>query len=107
LNDPRVRDKANEVVRGAAAIVPYLAEPFPPDQSPAPPWIGDRRDRLLNAVAEELFSPFRGLMPNDLPDSRRGTPWIREETKEAVLNRQGISRQPASSDSDASPQEAP
>ncbi len=94
LDDPRVRDKTNEVVAAARAVIPFLPEPFPADLSqPAPPWNGRLRDDLKTVIAEQFFAPFRGLMPDDLADSRRGTPWIREETKSTVLSRQGISRQ--------------
>ena len=99
LDDPRVRDKTNEVVSAARAVIPFLPEPFPADLSrPAPPWHGSLRDDLKVAVAEHFFAPFRGLMPDDLFDSRRGTPWIREDTKTTVLSRQGISRQPQEAD---------
>jgi hypothetical protein len=104
FDDPRVRDKTSEVVRTARAVIPFRPEPFPADvgASPGPPWHSDLRDELKTAIAEHFFAPFRGNMPDDLKDSRRGTPWIREDTKDTVLSRQGITRR-TESDADPSP----
>jgi hypothetical protein len=94
--DPAVRAKAREEyvrryvkdVAAARAVVPGL------EALPAPAEVPEAtRDDFYAEVAENEFSPFRGLMPEGLTDGRANTPWIRSETKELVLGRQGVTRQ--------------
>jgi hypothetical protein len=88
---PKAREEyAKEYTRAAAAVTPFAAF------LPAPTAIPDKdRDAWYRETAEKFFSPFPGVMSAaELPpgDPRAGTPWIRAEVKEGVLNRQGVRR---------------
>ena len=101
----RRRDKLLALAGELSARHGVQAHAFAADLSRrAPPWHDvSRRDSFKTAIAEQFFSPFSGLMPSDLRDSRRGTPWIREETKTTVLARQGITRQPQATQQEPPP----
>lgn len=127
-DDDRVRAKANEVVHGCGAVVPFLPPPFPQTLAAQ-----QRRanDRVLAAVP---FAPLPypdamgwdppGSTPQwgtdlredikwyvaenyfspfaglmDVNDDRRGTPWIRPDVKDSVRMQQGVMRRGAASQS--------
>jgi len=102
---PRVLTRAQiaanqptERLRAAAPafLRPFLPLPFPQaeDEAPTqtPQWTKDAQEEIKWHVAERFFSPFAGLM--DVPDDRRGTPWVRDEVKTSVRIGQGMERKP-------------
>jgi hypothetical protein len=88
-DDPRVRQRARELGSAARAVVPFLPDPA---ETATPLLPAEVREDLLWHVAEREFSPFAGLVPEGTRWG--GTPWVRQDIKEAVKTRQGIVRRP-------------
>jgi hypothetical protein len=88
-DDQQVRDKATVLVDQAKAALSVM--PFPLTQS-SPMGLAMAQDEARWVVAENdpNFSPFVGVM--DVPDERKGGPWIRPEVKTAVRSQQGVHR---------------
>jgi hypothetical protein len=97
--DERVREAANEVARaiqvgGALArFAPFRGVPFPRggEGNLDPFWNTANREELKWFVVENVgnapfSSPFVGSL------TAEGTPWIQEDTKEMVRQKQGVSR---------------
>ena len=78
--------------QAAAAVIPFGI----PDRAPAK--IPDTvKNKWLSDTAEKHFAPFAGtITAQDVPagDPRIGTPWIRAEVRESVLQQQGILNKP-------------
>jgi hypothetical protein len=95
-DDVRVRQRANEVARATAAVVPHLAVPFPPgagQSGPDPLWSNANREEIKwyvveNVAGADFSSPFVGSLAPD------GGPWVNEALKESVRVKQGVSRKP-------------
>lgn len=119
-DDPRVRERANQIVLGAQAAVraaarvappagaaaALLTEPFPAGPTLGPLWTTENREEIKWYVAEhvagaDFSSPFVGsVAPAD------GGPWVSEHLKEQVRMNQGVSRKPQPADP-AEPPPAP
>ena len=88
-DDERVRERANRVAHAAHAVVPFLTVPFPKDGGGTDPlWSTANREEIKWFIAEnvagaDFSSPFVGSLARD------GTPWVRDDVKQAVLGRQG------------------
>ena len=82
-----------KTAQAAAAVIPFGI----PDRAPAK--IPDTvKNKWLSDTADKHFAPFSGIITaQDVPagDPRIGTPWIRAEVWEAVLQQQGILNKPA------------
>jgi hypothetical protein len=96
--DKRVWDKAKEEyakLYAAAAPAAFGAAAFAVATPPAPREVPDSlRPTLYAETAEKFFSPFRDPMPVIPGDPRSGGPWVQEHIRNAVLQRQGVSRTP-------------
>ncbi|MBN9122662.1 MAG: hypothetical protein J0I06_26530 [Planctomycetes bacterium] len=99
-DDERVRDRANRIAAAVHGAVPFLTIPFPRDAGGGgtadPLWPEANREEIKwwvveNVADADFSSPFVGSLAAD------GSPWVRSELKEAVRQKQGISRraQPA------------
>lgn len=105
-DDKRVRDRANEIAHRAGALSPFLTSPFPTGNADAaadPLWPETNREELKwwvveNVAGADFSSPFTKSLAAD------GTPWVREEMKEAVRTKQGVSRRPVASPPAGAPQ---
>jgi len=95
-HDERVRDRANLIAHTANGVIPFLSVPFPKGDAtqrsgPDPLWPTVNREELKwfvveNVAGADFSSPFvRTLAPD-------GSPWVREDIKEAIRIRQGVSR---------------
>lgn len=94
--DERVRDRANLLANAAHGVIPFLTVPFPKGagagQGTADPfWPTGNREEIKwfvveNVASADFSSPFVGSLARD------GSPWIRDDIKQSVLSKQGISR---------------
>lgn len=93
-DDKRVRDHANAIAHRAGAWAAFLTAPFPTgaaDAAADPLWPETSREELKwwvveNVAGADFSSPFTKSLSAD------GTPWVRDEMKEAVRAKQGVSR---------------
>ena len=87
-HDQRVFARANLIARATHAVVPFLPEPYP-DLTPL--WPNANRQELKWYVVENIgdadfSSPFVGPLAPD------GFAWVRDDIKEQVKVKQGVSR---------------
>ena len=96
-DDKRVRDRANAIAHATGGAVPFLTAPFPAgaaDAAADPLWPEANREELKwwvveNVAGADFSSPFVGSRSAD------GSPWVRDDIKEAVRTKQGVSRRSA------------